>query len=109
MKTLASFVCPAALPHHLPILCPFSGISGKLELYVELNPYIAKGGLEFEGTVLGIQLKPVAILDIKKGTVGGRFDLGLELISIGESPAAAPRMHSPRRASLFPASPHRSF
>ena len=58
-----------------------TGIAASLDISAGIDN-ILKGFLRLDGTALGLHLKPQMTLDIKRGKVGGRFDLGLDAISI---------------------------
>ena len=58
-----------------------TGINAKFYISLELMP-LAAAFLKLEGRAMGLTFRPVLSADAKRAKVGGRFDLGVELISL---------------------------
>ena len=58
-----------------------TGLKARLDISAEFAS-IAKGWIRIDGSALGLVLKPMMIADIKRGKIGGRFDLGLTIIDL---------------------------
>ena len=58
-----------------------TGVAARLYISGEIAP-IASAYLKLQGRALGLTFKPVMIADAKEAAVTGRFDLGIEMISL---------------------------
>lgn len=59
-----------------------TGVAAKLYIAGEIAP-IAKAFLRLDGRALGLTFKPIITADAKQGSIAGRFDFGIEAISLG--------------------------
>jgi hypothetical protein len=59
-----------------------TGVAARLYISGEIAP-IAKAFLRLDGRALGLTFKPIITADAKQGAIAGRFDFGIETISLG--------------------------
>lgn len=80
-----------------------TGVAARLYISGSISP-IAQGFLRLDGRALGLIFQPMMTADAKKATIGGRFDFGIEAISLGV--AAGVRQHGVQTShGLCPLSP----